>query len=135
MTQQRNSEYEYRHQGSEQHPQQPNNISFLNPSAQSVMPQGGYLGSQFQYNMPHVTAAMPQADQFGFPEFVSADDAMNEAFLSYSRRLSKQDAPNQDMLQLQNRPSQIPWGAQVGVPFHLLCVTSSLISQLKLSFM
>jgi len=87
-----------------------NDFSFLHPSPQSGDPQGGgqrQLGSQFQYNLPSTSAGLTQADQYGFPEALSGEEGGNEAFLPFSRRLTRQEGSERQAL--------LPWGIQVGL--------------------
>ena len=111
---QHNPESGFRHLTSENR-RQPQTFTFL-PSHQSGESQAGFrdqTGSPFPF-LPSATAgASSSAEQYGFadPQFGN-EEASNEAFMAYSRRLVSQ-GPNQDLLQLPDRQTQLPWGAQV----------------------
>ena len=91
-------------------PQQPRTFTFL-PSNRSVDSQAGFRdqnGSPFQSVL---CATGNSVEPYGFPSSSQTnEEASNEAFLAYSRRLLRQEAPNQDLL-------QPPWGNQVSRAF------------------
>ena len=101
--------------------QQIHDYSFLQRSTQANELHGAYnqLDSPFHYNLPSATAAMPQADAYGFSEAFNSDGG-SEAFMPYSRRLMPQDVPHQEMLT--DRQPLLPWGVQVGSLLTLLSV-------------
>lgn len=101
--------------------QQIHDYSFMQRSTQANELHGAYnqLDSPFHYNLPSATAAMPQADAYGFSEAFNSDGG-SEAFMPYSRRLMRQDVPHQDMLT--DRQPLLPWGVQVCCLLILLSV-------------
>ena len=103
-----------RHLTGDRHRQQTQTLTFL-PSCQSPESQAGLrdqMGSPFQY-MPQVTSGTTPPEQHGFSEFsFSNDEASNNAFTAYSRRIAR-EGPGQDLLPLPDRQSQLPWGLQV----------------------
>ena len=101
---QHSSDSGFRHLTSD--PQQPRTFTFL-PSSRSAQPQGGFrdhMGSPFQSTTPFSGGL---TEPYGFPgSSLGNGEAGNEAFWAHSRRLLRQEAPNQDLLQL-------PWSDQV----------------------
>lgn len=91
--------------------QQIQDYSFLHRSSQAHELHSAYnqLDSPFHYTLPNATAAMPQADAYGFSEAFNSDGG-SEALMPYPRRLMRQDVPPQDMLT--DRQPLLPWGVQ-----------------------
>lgn len=104
-------------------PQLPRTFTFL-PSHRSMEPQGGFrdqAGPPYQSISPETGSL---AEQYGFPNTsLETEETTNEAFLAYSRRLVKQEVPNQDLLQAHERQAHLAWGDQVG--HNVLCILAS----------
>ena len=102
-------------------PQLARTFTFL-PSQRPVEAQGGcrdQAASPYQSISPETGSL---AEQYGFQNTsLENEDTSNDALLAYTRRLLKQEGPNQELLQVPERQSQLAWGDQVShtVPMRL----------------
>lgn len=105
-----NADSGFRHLTS--NPQLARTFTFL-PSQRAMEPQGGFRdqpASPYQFMSPETGSL---AEQYGFSNTsLENEDASNDAFLAYTRRLVKQEGPNPELPQVPERQSQLTWGDQ-----------------------
>ncbi|KAL3138495.1 hypothetical protein ABBQ32_006285 [Trebouxia sp. C0010 RCD-2024] len=103
-----NADSGFRHLTS--NPQLARTFTFL-PSQRAVEPQSGFRdqpASPYQSISPETGSL---AEQYGFSSTsLENEEASNDAFLAYTRRLVKQEGPHQELLQVPERQSQLTWG-------------------------